>query len=311
MSQAHTITVFGEVLADIFPEQSMLGGAPFNVARHLQAFALRSLLISRIGRDALGKRLLAAMRGYGMDTSAIQRDSRYPTGQVQVLMTGGEHRFDICDQQAYDYIEPDLPSPAWQGGSQLTYFGTLAQRHAQSRQALYALLQGSASLRFLDINLRLPWYEPAIIHQSLQHADIAKMNQDELAVIARMLQLPGNDPQAHALALLQAYQLQVLVITAGEQGAWQMGHDGSVVHAPLQLHGLARSKVVDTVGAGDAFAAVYILGTLSHWPVAQTLARANAFAGALCGVRGGVPDHDFYLPFLQQWRGDAPGTEPA
>lgn len=314
MSERANVAIFGEVLVDVFPEQSVLGGAPFNVARHLQAFALQPLLISRIGQDAFGERLLTAMRSYGMHPGAIQCDLTHPTGQVQVMMSGGDHRFDICDQQAYDYIEPLVASPILQHEFQLTYFGTLAQRHSQSRRALYALLQGNAGLRFLDINLREPWYEQRTLHESLQHADIVKMNKDELVLVSRMLQLHANDsqaqhPHAQAMALLHAYRLQMLVVTAGAEGAWHVEQDGSILHAPLPLDGeLALDKLVDTVGAGDAFAAVYILGRLQQWPIAQTLARANAFAAALCTVRGGVPDDGFYRPFVQQWLGSAPAV---
>ncbi len=308
MNQQAGVVIFGEVLVDVFPQQSVLGGAPFNVARHLQAFALQPLLISRLGQDALAERLLAAMRSYGMDIRAIQRDALYPTGQVHVELTDDGHRFDICDEQAYDHIQPAPPTQPWPDRCQLVYFGSLVQRHAHSRKALHALLANTSGLRFVDINLREPWYTQASIHQSLQFADIAKMNQEELVKIAQLLDLPGQDPQAQGLALRQAYQLQALVITAGEQGAWQVERDGSVVRAPQQLDNLLQSKLVDTVGAGDAFAAMYIAGRLRHWPTAQTLARANAFAAALCTVRGGVPDDDFYLPFVQQWQDDAHGV---
>lgn len=303
MRQNPTVAVFGEVLADIFPDQSVLGGAPLNVARHLQAFGLQPLLISRIGQDALGERLLAATRAYSMDVSGIQQDNIHPTGQVQVVMTDDGHRFEICDEQAYDYIDTQAANSALQCQAQLMYFGTLAQRHAVSRQTLYALLENNSGLRFLDINLRPPWIEQATIAQALANADIVKMNDDELATITHMLQLPGHDAQAHAMALLQTYRLQAVVITAGEQGAWQLSQDGTILRASAQpSEDMAIATIIDTVGAGDAFSAVYILGLLSLWPAEKILTRANQFAAALCGVRGGVPADSFYLPFLQQWQ---------
>src|SRR6187431_2540546 len=100
------IGIFGEVLADIFPDKTVLGGAPFNVARHLQAFGLRPVLISRVGQDALHDKLLQEMHRLEMDLSGLQTDATYPTGHVKVLLTeDGNHQFDILQDQAYDHIQ--------------------------------------------------------------------------------------------------------------------------------------------------------------------------------------------------------------
>jgi fructokinase len=71
--------VFGEVLADIFPDRAVLGGAPFNVARHLKSFQQNPVLITRLGSDALGEEVLNVMVENGMETLGVQCCKRYPT----------------------------------------------------------------------------------------------------------------------------------------------------------------------------------------------------------------------------------------
>ena len=149
-NQNGTVVLFGEVLADVFPDRAVLGGAPFNVACHLQAFGLHPVLITRLGEDEV----MNAMAQKGLDTLGVQFDKHYPTGQVRVHIEDGGHRFEILPTQAYDFIHPGVARlTLLSAHPALVYFGTLAQRHTVSRQALKNLLRGAQSARFLDINL--------------------------------------------------------------------------------------------------------------------------------------------------------------
>jgi len=294
------VVLFGEVLADIFPDRAVLGGAPFNVARHLQAFGQYPVLISRLGHDALREEVLDMMSQYGMDTLGIQCGNTYPTGRVQVHMQDGQHQFEILPQQAYDFIHPAVVRMAVLSvHPKLVYFGTLAQRNEISRRALKTLLRSTDALKFLDINLRTPWYDEKTIRQSLHCADIIKLNIDELAVLAKMFKLHETEPLRQVRVLMNQFELKQAVVTCGEAGAWQVNQNGRKAEADVKY---SLSKPVDTVGAGDGFSAVFILGTLLHWPMVTTLERANAFASSICGIRGAIPDQaDFYLPFIHQW----------
>lgn len=296
-----TVVLFGEVLADIFGKQKILGGAPFNVARHLQAFGLHPVLITRTGNDALRRELLAAMADAGMDDRGIQLDVAHPTGQVKVHMENHGHRFEILPDQAYDYIHAGLTHMHTLAvRPQLVYFGTLAQRNTISAQALTALVRSSNAPRLLDINLREPWYDLPVIDRSLKRASMAKVNQDELDILASMFRLSGNTPQEHAAALVRRFSLDSLLVTCGEEGAWLIDNEGKMVCVDGQKTPIS---LVDTVGAGDGFAAVFILGTLHGWPTARILSRANAFAAALCEIRGAIPgSRDFYQPFIKDWK---------
>jgi len=294
-----SIILFGEMLADVFPDRSVPGGAPFNVARHLAAFGQKPLLVSRLGDDALGARMLDDMTDWGMDAGAIQIDRNRPTGRVQVHIEADGHRFEILPRQAYDFIDPHSAGAALEGSHPgLIYFGSLSQRHPVSRQALAAVLCQCAAPRFLDINLREPWYDEDTARFSLRQADIVKLNDEELRILTAMFGARGAGEQERARALKRMFDIDRLIVTSGSAGAWQLDGRNHVSEASSGK----TPDIVDTVGAGDAFAAVCILGIFRGWPPAAALERADAFAAAICEIRGAVPDNrEFYQPFLKEW----------
>lgn len=282
------VAVFGETLVDEFPDRSVLGGAPFNVAYHLKRLGIEPLLVTRVGRDDNGDRLLDAMRDAGMDTRGVQRDSVLPTGRVRVTFDEAGHRFEIVENQAYDAIDPDEAVEALRAAApRLVYFGTVAQRCETSRPALDAILGATDCPRWLDINLRAPFDDTDVILRSLDLADDLKLNDDELRIVAGRLDLTGQDPELHVAELIRRFDLRSVTVTCGASGAWSLDADGNrarVEGRPLD------GPLVDTVGAGDGFAAVSILGWLRDWTPQQTLERADAFARRLCLIRGAIPD---------------------
>lgn len=284
--------IFGEVLFDRFPDgRSVLGGAPFNVAWHLRAFGLQPVLISRVGGDADGAEVADTMRRWGMDLSGLQHDPVHATGRVDVRIEGGEPAYTIAHPAAWDAIGPPSALPDAPG---LLYHGTLALREAASRDALEAIRAACDGPVFIDVNLRPPWWDRDATVELLDAADWVKLNEDELIALS-----PGSGTLAErASGLARRHGLRGLVVTRGAAGA--MALEGG---EPVVMAGLPRTTgVVDTVGAGDAFAAVVILGLLSGWPPGRSLERALAFAAAVCGLRGGTTaDREFYRPFIDAW----------
>ncbi|HEY9098114.1 MAG TPA: PfkB family carbohydrate kinase [Thiobacillus sp.] len=293
-----TVLTFGETLVDQFRDRNVLGGAPFNVACHLAAMGSHPVLVTRAGKDELGDQLMQAMVERGLDMQGVQSDPSRPTGRVLVSEHGSGHVFDILPDQAYDHIHASMARmAAMSAHPNLVYFGTLAQR-GESRRALRELLAAVETCAFLDVNLRDPWVEPEVLLWSLQQAAVVKMNDEELARICALFSLGGDTPEASAAALLSSFDLQRIVITQGSSGSWTLDRAGRTVRAG----GQPLSKLVDTVGAGDGFAAIFILGMLRNWPVEVQMSRADAFASAICGIRGAVPaTPDFYTPFLRDW----------
>jgi len=293
-----TVIAFGETLVDQFRDRNVPGGAPFNVSCHLGALGAHPVLVTRAGKDALGDQLLQAMSERGLDLRGVQRDPARPTGRVRVTETARGHAFDILSDQAYDHIHASLARMVGLSlHPQMVYFGTLSQR-GDSRRALRELLGTVDACAFLDVNLRDPWVDGDILRWSLQQADVVKLNEDELDRIGDLFALHGATLQARAAVLLSGFDLQRVVVTRGPAGAWTLDADGrieSVSGAPLD-------RVADTVGAGDGFAAVFMLGMLRGWPLTDQLARADTFARALCGIRGAVPaNRELYRPFIRDW----------
>ena len=288
--------IFGEILFDSFPDGSrVLGGAPFNVAWHLQGFGATPLFISRIGRDAPGEEVRALMSAWRMDMTGIQLDDRHPTGLVQIKLHEGQPEYTIVPEQAYDFI--DAAAALYASSSlkpALLYHGTLALRHPASRDAWTQLCSATAAPRCVDINLRAPWWDPGLVEDVLHGAAWAKLNDEEL------LALTGEDAsrlQQAAQDLRCRYRLPLLIVTRGASGAMLLTDEALLEEAPLAVSG-----VVDTVGAGDAFSAVALLGMLRGWSLLDTLQRALEFAARICTIRGAtVQDDALYHDYLSRW----------
>ncbi len=301
MSGSFDVLLFGEALVDELPGGRVPGGAPFNVACHLRELGASPLLVTRIGRDEDGGRLVAAMRRRGLDVRGVQRDGRRPTARVVVRPGADGPRFLIPDDQAFDAIDAATARAAvGSGAPRVVYFGTLAQRREVSRETLAGLLDKVSGRRFLDLNLRAPWFDREVVDASLRKAAVAKMNEGEAAEVARLLGLPEHGvPFRQAIAA--RYGLGGIVVTRGADGAVYRDADGTEA---LVGPAARTRRIVDTVGAGDAFSAVQILGILRGWSAEETLRGADDFARAVCRLRGAVPRRlSFYEPFRKRWSG--------
>jgi len=303
MNHSLEVLLFGEVLADVYPDRRMPGGAPFNVGCHLAACGVPVALVSRVGNDDLGDYLQLALARSGIDPRFVQLDTEHDSGHVDVIATAQGHRFDIVPDQAFDFIDgPTLRDDLLlaHAAPRLIYFGTLAQRNADSRMALDVLLTSGDATRFVDLNLRPPWVSADVVAKSLAAANIVKLSEDELRSVALLLKLsPAVDDEAIARQLAERFAIEMVVVTCGALGAWCLC--GNVVHyvAPAA----ANTVDGDAVGAGDAFSAICILGHLLHWDMPLALSRAAAFAAAICGIRGPVPESSrFYGRFREDWR---------
>ena len=277
--------IVGEVLFDVMPGGTrVLGGAPFNVAWHLEAFGLRPLMITRVGADDSGDDVLTAMESWGMDTSGVQRDDSHPTGRVQVELDDGEPTFYILPDQAYDHFDGNRATQSMAGVEfSLLYHGSLISRGGGSRSALDSLKEGSDIPLFIDVNLRDPWWKRGEVVASVRQARWVKLNETELGLLAG-----GSDVEA-AKAFRGDHGLDAVIVTRGGRGAVVVDGEGIFEAAPP-----GEVQIVDTVGAGDAFSAVFILGLANGWPTVMTLERALEFAAAVCTVPGAtVKDRGF------------------
>jgi len=286
------ICLFGEVLFDHFPDgKSVLGGAPFNVAWHLQAFGQSPYFISRVGDDPEGKAIREAMHDWGLDTGGLQTDQKYSTGRVDIRFEDGEPVYDIVEPCAYDLIE------VAQGDSvkcRLLYHGSLALRDPVSSQSVESLHACGPETVFIDVNLRPPWWQPERVLDMVRQAHWIKLNINELDLLYPSREMIAS----RCSAFILEYGLQGIVLTKGSAGAEVFTAEGE--HYQVQPE--TDIELVDTVGAGDAFASVMILGLKEGWPLEISLQRAQAFASLVVGQRGAtVSDPGFYSRFVNDW----------
>ena len=290
------ILVIGEILFDVFPNYRRLGGAPFNFAYHLKNFGFDVRFISRIGRDDAGREILHKLELARFDLDDIQVDDVHSTGSVNVqLDESGAPQFDIISDVAYDYVEfiPEYHSGLIEG-ARLIYFGTLVQRSKAGCVNLQAFLSRNSSetLNFCDINLRPGCYNNAIIKKSLLKADILKLNINELGKLKQILSKKiDNDTFVHHL--MATNLIRTVLLTKGELGSELITNQDSTSSRPTEA-----IKVIDSVGAGDAYAAMSVAGMLKNWQPKEILKRASLFASRICEIKGAIPDStSFYEPF--------------
>jgi len=285
LSNGHLIVGLGEALWDMLPWGKHLGGAPLNFAYIASLLGDRAVIATRVGEDALGREIRADLNARNLDTSALQTDTKLPTGTVDVKFQNGQPEYDFPKPVAWDALEW---SSAWQRLARrcdAVCFGTLAQRSAESRSTILRFLEHTPAscLRVFDINLRKPFYSRAVIEGALRFATVLKMNDLELLEIADMFAIYGQSPAELMPAIRQKLGVKLLLVTRGERGA--AATDGSRV---VEHPGFAV-KVRDTIGAGDAFSAAVAHCLIRGVDLEQTLAFANRWASWVASQAGGMP----------------------
>ena len=293
-----SVAVLGEALVDEFHDGAVAGGAPFNVARSIAGLGAEAVFVSRIGADdAPGRLVLDSARRYGLADAGIQRDALRATGRVSVEESPAGHRFVIHDDAAWDHIDAEAACRALAGRDiGWVYFGSLAQREAPSRAALRAVVKSFPGPRLLDLNLRPGPDVRLLAAESLMLADWVKLNDEELAQLAGWFDAAAADDAGRAQGLMARFGLQRLVLTCGARG-WRLYGPGGVLLA--QGAGVLQPRVVDTVGAGDAFTALLLAGLALARDLPATLSLANRYASFICSVRGPLPADPLAL---QPWR---------
>jgi fructokinase len=287
---------FGEALFDIIKGSAHLGGAPLNLAAHLAKLGAKPAVITAVGKDELGKILLARAEAMGIDTSYILIDEKRPTGTVTVkLEAGGIPIFTINEGVAWDTITPDekelraLSEEEWD----VFCFGTLAQRTEENRKTLERLFsEVKAKQFFYDINLRTGYYKKEWIRSSLEHTTILKMNEEEAETISCLFSgtastcKPLFSYETFCRQVCEKYpEISVICITKGPRGAaiYHKGIYEEVETIPV--------RVEDTVGAGDAFSAGFLYTYLSGYGVSKAASVACILGTYVASKPGSVPEY--------------------
>ncbi len=281
---AKKVLAFGELLWDLFPDGPVLGGAPANFACRTQALGSVSFLASRVGSDDLGRQALARIGRLGMDTHSIQTDPERPTGTVEVTVgEAGAPAYHIALDTAYDRIEPTPELLRVAGEADALCFGTLAQRADVSRETLHALwAAGPSALKFFDVNFRQNHFSVEMMEASLAQTDILKVNEAEAGALARMFGVSEGTLAETARRFIERWGLGVCLVTLGARGALAAGSGGETVYEPGYC-----VRLMDTCGAGDAFAAGFLYEHLAGGSLRQCCRLGNAL-GAIVSTQKGA-----------------------
>ena len=209
-----------------------------------------------------------------------------PTGTVGVeLSAEGQPKFTIHENVAWDKIESTDSAVQFAQSADAVYFGSLAARTETTLRTIQTLVAQSkpSALRVLDLNLRDPFVDRTVIKTMLGLANILKLNDEELTRLAAMFEMPGKTAAEHASGFINSYDLNMLILTCGAHGS-RIFHEGKEYFCESR-----KVEVVDTVGAGDAFTAVVVVGLLSGGSMETINNRANEIAAFVCTQSGATP----------------------
>jgi fructokinase len=304
-ARKRTVVSFGEILWDLLPTGPVLGGAPFNFACRMADLGEEAVMVSRLGRDALGDRAFDGIAELGVRTECVQRDPLKKTGMVPVKLDArGVPDFTILPDVAYDYIEPAPEALRAAREADCLCYGTIGWRAPVSRATLGRLQEEfRGAHRLLDVNLRKDCWTPDGVRALVERSDILKLNDNELEEVARAFGLHAGGVPEKASALLERTGISCVVVTLGEHGAFALSRSGQAVYS----RGF-RTLLVDTVGSGDAFAAGFIHVLMDGGGLADACAFGNALGAIVAGQRGAtqpVPRSDVERVLREGGRGPA------
>ena len=283
MSKELKAVCFGEVLWDVFPDKERIGGAPLNGASRLSSMGIQTEMISRIGADKKGVQILSYLKSNNVGTNNIRRDKKFPTGVVNVELSGsGSATYEIAYPAAWDKIEISEEMIEVVESADVFIFGSLICRDEISEKALLKLLP-KASYKVLDFNLRPPHYNKKILTELIKHADFIKFNDDELFEMSSLLDSPFNSLEQNIHFMANKCTASSICITKGKHGAVLLRNGNLYYNSGFKI------KVKDTVGAGDSFLATLIAKLLQKENPQQALDYACAVGALVAGKEGANP----------------------
>jgi len=302
LKEPRLVLGLGELLWDVLPEGPRLGGAPANFSVMSGRLGSHAILLSRIGRDDLGRQALERLDPLPVDTAFVETDPTHETGRVTVALEDGQPHYTIHQPAAWDFLELSDEWVRLAERADAICFGSLAQRSHESRQTLQTLAAQTSSkcIRVFDVNLRPPFYSGEVIQESLELATVMKMNDAEVPLVMGLLGLPGADgpdpagpdPAGHffrslrlgAERLLAEFPtLQLVAVTCGGRGSLLVTRDEWHQHPGIPV------KVADTIGAGDAFTAALTHYLLRGADLATLNEAGNRWGGWVASQSGAMP----------------------
>jgi fructokinase len=285
MSHQPSIVCFGEILWDVLPDRTLPGGAPMNVAYHLNKLGVDTHLISRIGNDEQGKKLLTLFDSWSLSTQYVQVDNKHKTSEVHAV-EGENHemKYEILFPVAWDFIQYDNCFQSLLKETDALVFGSLVTRNTVSQLTLQSLLE-IARYKVFDINLRAPHYSSVTIKDLLKKTNLLKLNENELTEVAEWYSTTVKTPQDSIKLLQEDFGIKEIIITNGSKGSTYVSPGGVLSQKAYPV------KVADTIGSGDSFLAGFLAKKFQGEPAEVALSTAAALASFVTSHHGACPDY--------------------
>lgn len=280
------VVCFGEVLWDIFPQGSRAGGAPFNVAYHINKMGTEAKVLSRIGNDELGNRLMDQINSWGITKDYIQVDAEKATSTVVATVDkDNEVTYEITNHVAWDYIEflPDHKELI--SNAEAFVFGSLSARNEKTRNTLFQLLD-HAKIKVFDVNFRPPFVDVNLIKDLLHQSDIVKMNKAEMREIMGFLEKEFISEDKSAAFIQKYFNIKEIILTKGSKGARYFVGDETYSLSAIPI------TIADTVGSGDSFLAGFISQRIQEVSPEKMMKEAIALGAFITSKEGACPDYD-------------------
>lgn len=286
------IVGLGELLFDIINDKPVLGGAPVNFAiqahQVLRRHGYQGAVAVRIGNDALATEARVKLKQFGLNTEFIQDDADRPTGTALVHRDAGGHRFEIVEDVCWDHFQWNSQLESLIANAAVVCFGTLGQRSQQSRQTIRKFVElANHALRVFDVNIRQHYYDDDVIRHGCTNADILKLNEEELPLVATAMKVaPASSDLLTCESLRTTAGLSHVVFTRGERGTTIISAAGVTTGEAVKI---AENTLSDSVGAGDACTAGIVAGTLLNFPITKTVQLANSLGAYVASHQGATP----------------------
>ena len=287
----------GEALWDVFQRCEQFGGAPANFVSHCSMLGERGYLVSALGSDQRGRLAVERMTELGVNLEYCAIIDGIETGvSTVVLDSKRDAEYEIRENVAWDKLRYDSTLFPFFQSLDAICFGTLGQRTVKAHLETLKMLSATKRecIKFFDLNLRQSFYSRKVISQSLIHSNIVKLNEEELKELSKLSKVNGSE-EAVVRDLIKRFKLDLVALTLGERGSVLISQDESHVQAGREM------EVVDTVGAGDAFSAVILIGYLRGWSLSRLSRVANELGGFICtkpGATPNIPEH--FLEYMAQ-----------
>jgi fructokinase len=287
---------FGEILWDVLPDGRMPGGAPLNVAYHLNKLGLSSSIISKIGDDENGVKLERLLDGWQINKSLLQRDTIHPTSEVIARVgSRNEVSYEIVFPVAWDFIDHQPMIDSALKPSTYFVYGSLASRNTLSRETLFKFLESDA-IKVFDINLRPPFFDKSLLANLMERADVIKFNESELHMAQILFGGKFMNEREQVRFIQERFSVPEVIVTKGEFGASYYRMDQSY-HAWG-----SEVKVNDTIGSGDSFLAAFIASHQMGMAPKTIIKNAIGMGAFIATKKGGCPEYEIeeYKKFIDE-----------